>query len=933
MATAAVALAMGIGPAAAVDVGVTSAVNSGAFGTPPASTQRTLFIGTELVFEEEIETDAQGQAQILFRDRSSLTVSPNARLVIDRFVYDPNEGTGELTVSFSQGLMRFVGGALSKQDDQVTVQTPSATIGIRGGGTLIDVDPATQETVVTFMLGQWADIRLPDGTQRRLTIPGTQQRIPPGGGGADLPPVGRAGSTAIGASLERLDGQAGRSAGATDVPTDDRVGTTDLVVLGSDLGPGGDPTVDGGLVDGEAATAETEDAPGLVPDTTNEVVEGVQDDATPTPQDEPTPINGRLIASAFQYETTSGGVVPTSTPPGLSGLLGGEQDDIGGPITAALFGPDRVTITDADGNTGALPLPSEAFTFTAFETGLGDFGPVSGGTGVLADGALRYVYGRPDAAPDQAFFFFYGSPTPNSGLIPTERQVRRYTVHSDPVQGGDLIPFSPPQLGFGRTGAAVSDFYLLEPVSGFIGVESVETPGGTGPFTPFLQASLQIDGQGAEQRSLLIAAIGDMDRDVNDAYLNIAQSFRASFRPSAWQSIYPMRLGGTETVPADIASFFGPDLDAFIIGQPFGLVREDGTSDPIWFVNRYIEGINLGGGAVSTASGPDYFGFLNPVELTSTVPDVSGAEAPDRISAVLNGFAAGFVEVRRPGQPIETVTAMTPWASPEDLAVTFNAPQNAMSVAMTLDAGDYLATVYFGDGLGSETDSFIDGDAYGAAPSAFLPGVIYDFGSETATQFDVSEGAFIPHSLAPDDDWLPDGVTLCTCAYIEWGWWSVADFGTPLPDGTDPDTAVHLATWAAGDLVSGIDVPASGTAVYSGHAIGTVLNNDHTYVAAGNYRHVWDFAASESVFEITDFDNRMIAGNLTPDGSDTAIYVEGLVPDSLDWQVNAHLVSTPSDPVGGVIGQFRFEGFLLGGGTPYSAVGTLAAERIVADLL
>ena len=62
------------------------------------------------------------------RNSSSLTVGPQARLTIDRFVYDPNSKSGALAINASQGVFRFVGGKISKNEGGVTVNTPSGAL-------------------------------------------------------------------------------------------------------------------------------------------------------------------------------------------------------------------------------------------------------------------------------------------------------------------------------------------------------------------------------------------------------------------------------------------------------------------------------------------------------------------------------------------------------------------------------------------------------------------------------------------------------------------------------------------------------------------------------------------------------------------------------------------------------------------------------------
>ncbi len=120
-------------------VGVDSAVNPAATGIPPGGLPRRLVLGQDVVFNERISTEAEGQTQILFVDESTLSVGPSANLVIDQFVYNPNAGTGRLVASLTRGVFRFVGGKLSKQDNAVTMRTPAATIGIRGGVMLVKV--------------------------------------------------------------------------------------------------------------------------------------------------------------------------------------------------------------------------------------------------------------------------------------------------------------------------------------------------------------------------------------------------------------------------------------------------------------------------------------------------------------------------------------------------------------------------------------------------------------------------------------------------------------------------------------------------------------------------------------------------------------------------------------------------------------------------
>jgi hypothetical protein len=158
--------------------GITSAVNTTTAGAIGGNT-RTLFIGNDVFKEERITTDAGGRAQLLFLDQSAVTVGPNAELVIDQFVYDEKSRLGTLAVQASRGLMRFVGGDISKQQD-VIIRTPTSVIGIRGGISLVQVDQ-NGGTQAIFMFGSQLTVSSSQGGQTQvITRPGFGVTVNPG---------------------------------------------------------------------------------------------------------------------------------------------------------------------------------------------------------------------------------------------------------------------------------------------------------------------------------------------------------------------------------------------------------------------------------------------------------------------------------------------------------------------------------------------------------------------------------------------------------------------------------------------------------------------------------------------------------------------------------------------------------------------------------
>ena len=146
---------------------------------PPGGTARKLVIGQEIVFNERITTQANGQTQLLFLDESSMTIGPNSDLTIDQFVYDPKTGSGKLAMSATRGLLRYVGGKLSKQEDAVTLRTSTATLAVRGGAFIANVLPdGTTDGV--FVYGKGLKVTGSGGGLQIVTRPGYHSVTTPG---------------------------------------------------------------------------------------------------------------------------------------------------------------------------------------------------------------------------------------------------------------------------------------------------------------------------------------------------------------------------------------------------------------------------------------------------------------------------------------------------------------------------------------------------------------------------------------------------------------------------------------------------------------------------------------------------------------------------------------------------------------------------------
>src|SRR3981081_1019610 len=144
------ALILSIGSPASARVGVTSGADGQPLGKPPNENERILRIGIDVQANELVTTGAHDRAHLVFLAGSSLTVGPDARLTIDRFVFDPSTQKGELAINASKGVLRLVGGKISKTN-AITITTPSSTIGIRGGITIASVTQV--QTIADFIFG------------------------------------------------------------------------------------------------------------------------------------------------------------------------------------------------------------------------------------------------------------------------------------------------------------------------------------------------------------------------------------------------------------------------------------------------------------------------------------------------------------------------------------------------------------------------------------------------------------------------------------------------------------------------------------------------------------------------------------------------------------------------------------------------------------
>ena len=86
-----------------------------------------------------VQSGSDSTLGITFIDGTVFGLASNARMVLNEMIYDPNGSNNSSLMSLVQGTISFVAGATAKNGD-MKVDTPVATMGIRGTAVLVEID-------------------------------------------------------------------------------------------------------------------------------------------------------------------------------------------------------------------------------------------------------------------------------------------------------------------------------------------------------------------------------------------------------------------------------------------------------------------------------------------------------------------------------------------------------------------------------------------------------------------------------------------------------------------------------------------------------------------------------------------------------------------------------------------------------------------------
>ena len=106
-----------------------------------------LAVGLEM---KDVVVTANARAGITFKDDTRVQMTEQSKLVIDTFVYDPTASdAGKLSMKAAFGTVRYASGQIAKANPQeVKIDTPTASIGVRGTDFTMTVDELGRSLII-----------------------------------------------------------------------------------------------------------------------------------------------------------------------------------------------------------------------------------------------------------------------------------------------------------------------------------------------------------------------------------------------------------------------------------------------------------------------------------------------------------------------------------------------------------------------------------------------------------------------------------------------------------------------------------------------------------------------------------------------------------------------------------------------------------------
>ncbi len=102
----------------------------------------------DILSYDDVRT-GNGRIGIEFLDSSVIRLTEHSKIVIDEYIYDPDPSQSRIALQMASGTARFITGALGRiNKDRISIETPSASIFIRGTDFTTTVDELGRSLVI-----------------------------------------------------------------------------------------------------------------------------------------------------------------------------------------------------------------------------------------------------------------------------------------------------------------------------------------------------------------------------------------------------------------------------------------------------------------------------------------------------------------------------------------------------------------------------------------------------------------------------------------------------------------------------------------------------------------------------------------------------------------------------------------------------------------
>ena len=477
----------------------------------------------------------------------------------------------------------------------------------------------------------------------------------------------------------------------------------------------------------------------------------------------------------------------------------------------------------------------------------------------------------------------------NAASVTTAQSVQSATKGA-PVAAYAILTRSP----YGTSAGASSVPYLtasyagagnftVSPILGYQagGLNANGTPNVT---SRQFQAGLRLSGQGSAQSSTLFVMTSEIDQAPNIGFTQGGGVSVATYQPSVNNVGYHTSISVASATPTSSANS----------------VPTNGFGEPNGAYTLYNVNANLSSGVLTNATSTDFpSGSYTFNPIATAAPTTT---TPNHPALALQGYVGGLAQSAyvNPINSTNNATYSAPYivtnatGNPGDISITLpgnssqmgatfniasvNAPSSGLASASYqfgsydlsdpdnaagrntargayVDPADFAGRgrAIFNNGANTPTSSRNGGVLSGAGDFADLLMV-------TATPVGANTSSFLTSISSTT-------VTPCACEYTQWGFWS-ALAGQSLDNGQSryvDDTSVP-ALWVAGVPTTAANIPTTGTATYTGHAIAAISNNGAQYLAAGAFANTVNFGTRTGAVTIGGLDGANYVGNvsLTP---------------------------------------------------------------------